>query len=234
VSDDPETMLERLAESGQASGRKLQLFAAACCRRIWHLLTDPRSRHGVELLERFADGLAAGQDVRGVLDAAAAASREAPEGARSACDAALAAAALMKAEPGSSLEQDTAATVVMAAGMAVEDDVTSRTGYQEGLEAMRRESAAQAGLVRCIFGDPSSPPALDTVLPRSDIIRGLARAAYAERVLPQGELDPARLAVLADALEEVGCPDAGPLGHLRSPGPHVRGCFALDAVFGKT
>jgi hypothetical protein len=39
--------------------------------------------------------------------------------------------------------------------------------------------------------------------------------------------------VLADALEDAGCSDAGLLGHLRSPGPHVRGCWALDLVLGK-
>jgi hypothetical protein len=38
---------------------------------------------------------------------------------------------------------------------------------------------------------------------------------------------------LGDALEVSGCTDAELLAHLRSPGPHVRGCFALDAVLGK-
>jgi hypothetical protein len=46
-------------------------------------------------------------------------------------------------------------------------------------------------------------------------------------------LDRVRLAVLADALEEAGCADANLLGHLRGPGPHVRGCFALDLLLGK-
>ena len=36
-------------------------------------------------------------------------------------------------------------------------------------------------------------------------MRSLAWAAYDERHLPCGELEPVRLAVLADALEEVGC-----------------------------
>jgi hypothetical protein len=61
----------------------------------------------------------------------------------------------------------------------------------------------------------------------------LAQAAYDERVLPAGTLDTARLAVLADALEDAGCADADLLGHLRGPGPHVRGCWAVDLLLGK-
>src|SRR5262249_34682000 len=38
------------------------------------------------------------------------------------------------------------------------------------------------------------------------------------------------LPVLADALEEAGCSDANLLAHLRGPGPHARGCWALDLV----
>ena len=40
------------------------------------------------------------------------------------------------------------------------------------------------------------------------------------------------LPVLADALEEAGCTDADLLGHLRGPGPHVRGCWAVDLLLG--
>ena len=69
--------------------------------------------------------------------------------------------------------------------------------------------------------------------PTSTVV-ALANAAYDERELPSGHLDPARLAVLSDALEEAGCADADLLAHLRSPGPHVRGCWALDLVLGKS
>ncbi len=78
-----------------------------------------------------------------------------------------------------------------------------------------------------------------------------------------GHLDPIRLAILADALEEAGCPEheqcpdcldeseyriycktcegSGRCGqirnpllaHLRGPGPHVRGCWVLDLLLGK-
>ena len=62
----------------------------------------------------------------------------------------------------------------------------------------------------------------------------LAEAAYEHRSLPEGTLDNARLAVLADALEESGFANADFLAHLRGPGPHVRGCHVVDAILGKT
>jgi hypothetical protein len=52
--------------------------------------------------------------------------------------------------------------------------------------------------------------------------------------LPGGELDASQLALVADALEDAGCTDAEILGHLRSPGPHVRGCWAQDLVLSKS
>ena len=54
----------------------------------------------------------------------------------------------------------------------------------------------------------------------------LAASIYAERAFD-------RLTILADALEEAGCDAAELLTHLRWPGPHARGCWALDLVLGK-
>jgi len=43
-----------------------------------------------------------------------------------------------------------------------------------------------------------------------------------------------RLPELAQALEDAGCDNAELLAHCRSPGPHVKGCWAVDAVLGKS
>jgi hypothetical protein len=76
------------------------------------------------------------------------------------------------------------------------------------------------------------PPPGPVVVTSPEAIR-VALAAYEHRDARSGHLDPGRLAVLSDALEEAGS-SAEVLDHLRSPGPHVRGCCALDLVLGRS
>jgi hypothetical protein len=42
-----------------------------------------------------------------------------------------------------------------------------------------------------------------------------------------------RLPILADALMDAGCDNADILAHCRGPGPHERGCWAVDLILGK-
>jgi hypothetical protein len=103
-------------------------------------------------------------------------------------------------------------------------------------DAKAVERSVQCRLLHDIVGNPFRPAAaLDPACVdwRGEVVRELAWAAYDER-LPEGMLNPARLAVLADALEDTGCTDADLLGHLRGPGPHVRGCRAVDPILGKS
>jgi hypothetical protein len=87
-------------------------------------------------------------------------------------------------------------------------------------------------LLRDIVGNPARRVAIDPAC-LTDTVVSVAWAAYDERHLSDGSLDAACLAVLADALEENGCQDEAVLGHLRGPGPHVRGCWALDLILSK-
>jgi hypothetical protein len=87
-------------------------------------------------------------------------------------------------------------------------------------------------LVHEVVGNPCQPSTFDPAS-RTPTVLTLAQAAWDERILPALTLDPCRLAVLSDALEDAGCTDDAILDHLRSPGPHVRGCWALDLLLGK-
>jgi hypothetical protein len=94
------------------------------------------------------------------------------------------------------------------------------------------ERAAHASLLRCLF-HPFQPTRLMSLW-QTPTVLALAQAAYNERTMPAGTLEPDRLAVLADALEDSGCTDADMLLHLRGPGPHVRGCWVVDLLLGKS
>lgn len=96
----------------------------------------------------------------------------------------------------------------------------------------KAESRHQANLLQEVFGNPFRAIPLRTAC-QTPTVLALAQAAYDERAPSSGELDPARLAILADALEDAGCMDAALLAHLRSPGPHVRGCWALNLLLNK-
>jgi hypothetical protein len=64
-------------------------------------------------------------------------------------------------------------------------------------------------------------------------VKNLAQAAYTERKMPKGELDADRLKILSDALVDAGA-TGELLTHLRKRGPHTRGCWAVDAILGKS
>jgi hypothetical protein len=94
------------------------------------------------------------------------------------------------------------------------------------------ERKAQARMLHDIFGNPYRPIDIPSVW-LTPIVLSLAEATYEERNLPTGKLDNARLAILADALEDAGCTNAVILNHCRQAGEHYRGCWLVDLLLGK-
>jgi hypothetical protein len=191
-----------LMSLGRLSDRKYRLFVAACCRRIWHLLPDAASRAAVEAAEAYADGRLG---LPGLREAAKAVFEREPSPAK---DAAFYAATITGAY------NLAARSAAGAAARAVAGD---------GGDASA-EKAAQADLLREIVGNPFRPAQIDPAwLARNGAAADLAREIADEQRFRD-------LPVLAAALAEAGCADEELLAHLRRPGGHVRGCWALDAV----
>ena len=216
--EEPLAMLEALP--GTASARRLRLFLVACSRLPSCHTADERVPRVLAVVERFAEGLAGEGELDHVREAAVAARERAyarpagPGGASAGPALRAAAAAFNCAVP----------TRLLRASL---QEVFRTRLAPAGIEAGER--AAQARLLRCIMGNIFRPFSLPPSFITPTVL-SLALAAYDDRALPSGTLDPQRLAVLADALEDAGCIDAAILGHLRGPGPHVRGCYLLDAV----
>jgi hypothetical protein len=90
--------------------------------------------------------------------------------------------------------------------------------------------AHRRGLLYEVLGSSHFPSiSIDPswLLWKDGTIRKLAQAIYGSRRF-------ADLLALADALEEAGCTEADILSHCRGEGPHVKGCWVLDIVLGKS
>jgi hypothetical protein len=233
AATDPQAMLTFLRDTGRTTDRKLRLFAAACCRRVWHLLTDERSRRGVEMAEGRADGLVSGTEwlagthlIGRDVDARDDAYRAVAH-AMDYRNFGLTEAAAVAARYAADAISDS------VAASEPDDEVASEAGN----DAFLSECEEQAALLRDIIGNPFRPP--PPLAPslrdyNGGLVLRLALSAYECRANPGGHLDQARLAVLADALLDAGCPaEAEILLHLRGEGLHWRGCWAVDLVLRK-
>ena len=221
---DPGPMLEFL--SGRASERKLRLFACACCRRVWHLLTDERSRRAVEIMERDADGAAGNEDLYlAVVGAESVANRRTTEAVGAAEEAAASAAfaALNATLPDAARAADYCAA---NAASAVYHAATAASA-PSAADARAAERSGQVRLLWEVFGNPFRLPALslDVLAWNDGTPPRLARAIHDECAFD-------RMPILADALEDAGCDDADILNHCRGPNVHVRGCWVVDLLLG--
>jgi hypothetical protein len=206
---------------GRMSERPRRLFACACVRVGWEAMDLDPARTAVEVSEAFADGHGTAADLRRVRQAVRAAlDRMAQEvrGSWVGHEARHTAWCLAEAARRAATEKQLRNAVIQA----------DQTFY---FSALRNRAAQLPGLFRDVVGNLFRPDAPDPAW-RTPSVVTLTRAAYAERDLPSGHLDATRLAVLADALEAAGA-TGEIVAHLRSPGPHVRGCWTVDLLLGK-
>src|SRR5436853_513959 len=105
---------------------------------------------------------------------------------------------------------------------------------------LTRASARKARLfacayLRCVWGElDGREAAREAVRVAERFADGDATPAELKRAEgADDDRDWGALPVLADALEEAGCADRTILDHLRGAGPHVPGCWCLDAILAK-
>jgi hypothetical protein len=204
------------------SPRQRHLFACACCRRVWRLVTDGRARAAFAVAERFVDGGASAEEV-------AAAGAVTYYGAAEGGDAGRSMELVRWTVDGSRAGCAIRAARRAAGAAAAEADAGCPDrppgGRPAGEAARAAELRAQADLLRDIVGNPFHPVAADPRWLTSAVV-ALAAGCYADRAFD-------RLPVLADALQDAGCDHPDVLAHCRGPGPHARGCWVVDLILGK-
>jgi hypothetical protein len=217
---DPQAMLGFLRD--KASDRRLRLFGCACVRRVWDLLLEEQSRRLVEVGELYVDGFVDEQELSKARQSYEDYLHDVDDG-----DSDL---VLPETEAGyAACEVADCGAGIFTALYASHHAASAR---EEGGRE-QAERAAQAALLRDIFGPLPFRPVTITPAWNTPQVVALAQAAYDQRELPAGTLDTDRLAVLADALEEAGCTNADVLNHCRQLGVHVRGCWVVDLLLGK-
>jgi hypothetical protein len=219
---------------GQCGDRKLRLFGAACCRRLWDVLPEG-FRAAVAAGERFADGEIDRKQLAALAERGMKAPGRLPVAFGSVAWEKAGEAVQQVSRPPSAA--GTWGRIRHAARATVEAvahgprwaaaPISERLDTCERLRA--DEKAAQAELLRDVFGNPFRPVALD---PDVTARHGGLALTLARTIYDEGAFE--RLPVLADALEEAGCTAAALLDHLRGPGPHTKGCWAVDLVLART
>jgi hypothetical protein len=98
--------------------------------------------------------------------------------------------------------------------------------HAQGLGDEGRERRWQAQVLCDIPEEHEPSPELKSSW-YTDATVSLARWMYGSR-------DFSPMPILADALEDAGCDNETILNHCRSGGPHVRGCWVVDLLTGRS
>jgi hypothetical protein len=216
------------------SFRKAHLFACACCRRIWDLITDDACRAAVGFVEQYVEEWSAYSPewfaIRETVDQ----TFHRSIGSYPECNADPAHYAVVATLWATRPVPDQAVfstAYYVARALAFQqlnsaEQVADRRAFRDRAEEQHRSSLAD--MFRDVCGNPFRRVVIDRTLKtwKGGTIPDLAQAIYVQRAFD-------RLPIVADALQDAGCTDAAVLDHCRSGGEHVRGCWALDLLLGK-
>lgn len=235
TATSPTAMLVHLRRNG-GSFRKVALLGVACCGLVRELFDDDRMDWILAATERGAEGFRDKEEIGTAARLALELSRRHDAAERAGhfrVTAALwAALSHLHSTPVDLALEGVVRWTVAAAARAAEPEQVQET--------RRQMSLMQVELFREVLGNPFVER---TVVPEWMITGGstivsdrVIHVSETAKVLAEGiQADQAfeRLPILADALEEANSTDTELLAHLREPGTHVRGCWALDLVLRK-
>jgi hypothetical protein len=235
-NSDPRTVNDYWWYHDQLSQRKRYLFMSAVGTHAARLMTEPECVRASQICAEYAEGQIDVVRFSDFMDEASAAR------CRSQCAIASGQAAndfvTFLADDGKLNECVEAAECAFGYAAAVQAGDLEPDTAIAAWEAIERYESFRTGMAQAtrmftaycldIFGpNPFRPVAFDPSWRTSTTV-GLARTMYESR-------DFGAMPVLADALEEAGCDSPDVLGHCRDPnGGHVRGCWVVDLVLGKS
>jgi hypothetical protein len=235
----------------RASGRKLRLAACGYVRLLGDLLpADPVAKRAVRLAEECADGLVTPRELAAFRETWRATHHSEWPSGRVITEAVRHVA--MATTQGDTQELGAACwyagiaagnqAVASAPADPTRDAAWARAweendephGFGKAVEmvwdpvyrgASDRHLRACCGVLRDVVGNPFCPVTTDPSWCTSTVV-SLARGIY------EGAFD--RMPLLMDALMDAGCADEAVLDHCRGPNDHVRGCWVVDLVLGKS
>ena len=192
----------------RGSNRQFYLAAAGWVRQVEDKLTNPRCNQLIELVEGYADGEVAAEELfrksrtanvivglgRGPID----------------------------------WKLQAANSAAIRAAFPTDGWIAAINALKDASSARKRSELAllQMALLRDIFGNPFRPVSFDPQWRTSTAV-ALAKGMYDSR-------DFSAMPILADALQDAGCENEDALNHCRDAnGVHVRGCWVVDLVLGK-
>jgi hypothetical protein len=204
-----------LVESSKKNDRRLRLLRVACCRSIWKDITIKPARQAVLAAECYADKSISPQELELAY--------------RRGC------AAFLGYTSDRNLKrrgrQPEVFRRMYSVAFAV-DTATPGLSYPTPEypldEKQYRKLILIPSLLRDIFGNPFCPITFDSAWLTSTV-SAVAKQMYDSR-------DFSAMPILADALQDAGCDNDDILNHCRDPKAttHVRGCWVVDLVLGKS